>query len=160
MDVSHLLEELNEAQLDAVTAKDGHVLVLAGAGKRFCAGADQAEMVERDSQDWEPIVRRDLDPVRALVSMDKPVVAALHGDAVGGGLGLALACDFRLAAESVPGSTIVRADFTDAFAEGGAQRRRWEYEHTGPDTYVERLFRASGDGWEALTEWAFTRVRR
>ena len=75
--------------------------MLAGTGRVFCAGADQAEMVERKPQEWEPIVRRYLDPVRAIVSMDKPVIAALHGDTVGGGLGLALASDFRIAAEGI-----------------------------------------------------------
>lgn len=77
------------------------VVVLAGNGKVFCAGADQAEMIERGPQEWEPIVRRYLDPVRAIVALDKPVIAALHGDTVGGGLGLALASDFRIAAEGI-----------------------------------------------------------
>ena len=95
--VGRLVEVLDEVAL----RDDVGVVVLAGNGRLFCAGADQAEMVERAPQEWEPIVRRYLDPVRAIVSMDKPVVAALHGDAVGGGLGLALACDFRIAAEGI-----------------------------------------------------------
>jgi|TARA_B100000959_G_scaffold124311_1_gene130594 2-(1,2-epoxy-1,2-dihydrophenyl)acetyl-CoA isomerase len=95
------LELLIEA-LDEVARSDKvGVVVLAGAGRVFCAGADQAEMVERKPQEWEPIVRRYLDPVRAIVGMDKPVIAALHGDTVGGGLGLALASDFRIATEGI-----------------------------------------------------------
>ncbi|MAE93451.1 MAG: hypothetical protein CL910_02195 [Deltaproteobacteria bacterium] len=95
------VDRLTELLLTAGASEEVHAVVLAGNGKRFCAGADQAEMVEREPQAWEPIVRRYLDPVRAIVSMDKPVIAALHGDAVGGGLGLAMACDFRVAAEGI-----------------------------------------------------------
>jgi 2-(1,2-epoxy-1,2-dihydrophenyl)acetyl-CoA isomerase len=92
---------LVEALAERAAADEVRAVVLAGRGRAFCAGADQAEMVERGPQEWEPIVRRYLDPVRALVRMDKPVVAALHGDTVGGGLGLAMACDFRIAAAGI-----------------------------------------------------------
>ena len=77
------------------------VVVLTGAGNIFCAGADQREMRPRDPAEWEVIVDRYLDPVRAICALDKPVIAKVNGDAVGGGLGLALASDFRIVAEGV-----------------------------------------------------------
>jgi 2-(1,2-epoxy-1,2-dihydrophenyl)acetyl-CoA isomerase len=87
--------------LDAVGAGHDRVLVLAAEGPAFCAGADRAEMVERPPREWEPIVDRYLDPVRRIADLDIPVIARLHGDTVGGGFGLALACDFRIAAEGI-----------------------------------------------------------
>lgn len=92
------LEALVAALDRAAADPEVRCLVLAGRGRAFCAGADQAEMVPRGPGEWERIVERYLDPVRRIARMDKPVVARLHGDAVGGGLGLALTCDFRIAA--------------------------------------------------------------
>ncbi|MBW1876087.1 MAG: enoyl-CoA hydratase [Deltaproteobacteria bacterium] len=86
---------------EAAASKDVRVVVLAGRGRAFCAGADQGEMVQRAAAEWEQIVDRYLDPIRRIATMDQPVIAKLHGDAVGGGLGLALACDYRLAAPEV-----------------------------------------------------------
>ncbi|WKZ82263.1 MAG: enoyl-CoA hydratase-related protein [Acidimicrobiia bacterium] len=94
--VDLLMEALGEA-----AASPARVVVLAGNGRVFCAGADQGEMVPRSSAEWEAIVRHYLDPIRALVGMDKPVIASLHGDTVGGGLGLAMACDIRIAATGI-----------------------------------------------------------
>jgi 2-(1,2-epoxy-1,2-dihydrophenyl)acetyl-CoA isomerase len=95
-----MLDALVEA-LDAVRRSDDRVLVLAAEGRAFCAGADRAEMIERPSSDWEPIVDHYLDPVRRIADLDIPVIARLQGDTVGGGFGLAIACDFRIAAEGI-----------------------------------------------------------
>jgi 2-(1,2-epoxy-1,2-dihydrophenyl)acetyl-CoA isomerase len=89
-----LIAALDAAAADAAT----RVVALAGAGRSFCAGADVGQMVERRPEEWERIVDRYLDPIRRIAALDKPVIARLQGDVVGGGLGLALACDFRIAA--------------------------------------------------------------
>ncbi len=94
-----LLEALLEA-LAAAAADDAvRAVVLAGAGPSFCAGADIGQMVDRSAAEWERIVDHYLDPVRAIARLDKPVLARCHGNVFGGGLGIAMACDFRVAAE-------------------------------------------------------------
>lgn len=92
------LEELISALDSAANMRAVRVVVLAGAGRSFCAGADIGQMIERSPTEWERIVDRYLDPIRRITEMDKPVIARLHGDVVGGGLGLAMACDFRIGA--------------------------------------------------------------
>jgi 2-(1,2-epoxy-1,2-dihydrophenyl)acetyl-CoA isomerase len=95
-----MLEALIGA-LDEVKRGDARVLVLAAEGRAFCAGADRAEMIERKPADWEPIVDRYLDPVRQIAGLDIPVIARLQGDTVGGGFGLAIASDFRVAVTGI-----------------------------------------------------------
>lgn len=95
-----MLESLIASLESAAADEQTRVIVLAGAGRAFCGGADIGQMLERDAADWERIVDRYLDPIRAISAMGKPVIARCHGNVVGGGLGLALACDFRIGGES------------------------------------------------------------
>jgi 2-(1,2-epoxy-1,2-dihydrophenyl)acetyl-CoA isomerase len=89
------LEEVIAA-LHELRGSAARVLVIAGNGKAFCAGADQGEMVPRSPAEWERIVDRYLDPLRALIALPMPTVARIHGDCIGGGVGLAMSCDFRI----------------------------------------------------------------
>ncbi len=77
---------------------DIRVVLITGAGTRaFSAGGD---LKERDSLSEEQfLAQRARSCSKALVHYPKPVIAAVNGDALGGGLELALFCDFRIASE-------------------------------------------------------------
>ena len=74
--------------------------VITGAGKRaFCAGADLAEFGTAPSQAIARQVRWERDIWGLFLSIQKPLVAAVHGFVLGSGVEVALLCDLRIAAE-------------------------------------------------------------
>ncbi len=72
-------------------------MIITGEGKAFVAGADIAEMVDKDSQEGSGFSRLGQNTFRSLGEMPIPVIAAINGFALGGGLELAMGCDFRIA---------------------------------------------------------------
>ncbi len=75
-------------------------LLISGQGRAFCAGADLTEFGTAPSQVIARQVRWERDVWGQLYSLNKPVVAALHGYCIGSGLEIALLCDLCVAAES------------------------------------------------------------
>ncbi len=93
--------ELRDAFTQAGEDEAVRVVVLTGAGRGFCSGADlKAETAFRGERSLADAVRNRYNPmILAIRNLPKPVIGRLHGIAAGAGCSLALACDVIIAAE-------------------------------------------------------------
>jgi enoyl-CoA hydratase/carnithine racemase len=98
------LTEALLAGLERAEREDGvSVVILTGAGRAFCAGADVGEFKDLSPDQAERVERRAELTMRSHLvfsQMRKPVIAAVRGAAMGGGAGLALAADLVVASEN------------------------------------------------------------
>lgn len=98
-----MIEELVLALMDAEANDDVYAVVLTGAGRGFCSGADVTSMGENDANDqlasadglWKV-----QNVVRYLYASAKPTIAGVNGPALGAGCDFALACDLRVMEEN------------------------------------------------------------
>lgn len=101
-----MIDELRAAISEVARDDGAHVLILTGAGRAFCAGADLGADVDRDpgmsigEGVYRSMDRRFNPLMRELTALPKPVIAAVNGVAAGGGVALALAADIVVAARS------------------------------------------------------------
>lgn len=121
-----LIEELTQALQDAEVCDCG-VVILTGAGSAFCAGLDMehlstlhAQTAEENRLDSENLARL----LRTLYEFPKPVIAAVNGPAIAGGMSLATIPDFTLAVpEAKFGFTEVKVGFVPAIAASFLMRQ-------------------------------------
>ncbi len=89
-EMDQMVEEISEN-------KDVKVMIITGDGKAFVAGADIAEMVDKNGEEGSAFSALGQNTFSSFGKMDIPVIAAINGFALGGGLELAMGCDFRFA---------------------------------------------------------------
>ena len=113
--IGHMRRDLAEALEHAASDRNIRVVIITGAGRGFCAGADVAymsELMEReDVKEFARLLGAGRRVVTAIRQMTKPVIASVNGAAYGAGFNLALACDLRIASES--------ATFSQSFVKVG-----------------------------------------
>lgn len=96
-------DELHDALTTASEAAGTRVIVVTGAGRGFCTGADVEVMsdllAQSDVATFERYVQAGMRVVRRIRSIPQPVIAAVNGAAAGAGAALTLSCDLRVASE-------------------------------------------------------------
>jgi len=150
-----MIRELHEAMLEADDLVDVRVIILDGAGKDFCAGADLTSVYakrEEDQQDHEATseaakyrtmigsfdddcwqLERQQSQSAIMFDVHKPVIAKIHGSCVAGATDIVLLCDIVIAA------TDARIGFPAARANGSPPNHMWFY-HVGPQWAKRLLF--------------------
>ena len=117
----NLISELKYAF--ETTGKDDEVsvIILIGEGKAFVAGADIEQMSSINPSRAREFANHGMELMTYIENLEKPVIAAVNGFALGGGCELALACDLRIASSKAKfGQPEVGLGITPGF--GGTQR--------------------------------------
>jgi 3-hydroxypropionyl-coenzyme A dehydratase len=132
-----VISELTRA-IDLISVDQGlKVLIITGSGERsFCAGADISYMVNIDPVAAEKYASSAQSMLNKIEKMEKPVIAAINGFALGGGCELALVCDLRIASEN---AKIGQPEVTIGIPPGwGGSQRLWRI--IGPAKAKELIF--------------------
>jgi len=164
------LNLLDPAAIDDLTSAfermDGLPMILTGAGDTFSAGVDVKAFAQLDQAGRAAFARAITKMTAALLSVRAPVIAALPGHALGGGLVLALCCDYRIAADN-PGAKfgLTEAKAGVPFPSGPADIIRHEVpapllrrltltsaEMSARDLYAAGLIDALCEGEELLSK--------
>lgn len=118
---TNLLTELNTLIDSIESSKDVRVVIFTGDGKAFVAGADISEMKNKNPEESRIFSQFGNKIFRKIELMNKPVIGAINGFALGGGCELAMACDIRIASEKAKfGQPEVGLGIIPGF--GGTQR--------------------------------------
>lgn len=94
---SRFFEEMDNVIAEVSANPDIKVMIITGVGKAFVAGADIAEMVHMTPEQGSAFSKLGQNTFYSLEKMEIPVIGAINGFALGGGLELAMGCDFRIA---------------------------------------------------------------
>lgn len=110
---TQLITELYEGLEESRKNPQVRAIILTGAGRGFCSGADTSDLgsksVEGGAEDFGIRMERYSRVIKALRDIEKPVIASVNGPAVAAGMNLALACDIRIASDRARfGETFVR----------------------------------------------------
>jgi enoyl-CoA hydratase/carnithine racemase len=152
-----MAEALARAWVQFNQDPEAHVAIITGTGDRaFCAGADLKERARSgiDPQTeafWNPAGRPALMPGQQVL---KPVIAAINGYCLAGGLELALACDIRIAAD---GARFGLPEIRHGFFPGGGGPQRLA--RTVPATIAMEML-LTGDPIDAQEAWRIGLVSR
>ena len=113
--LGHAVRQGLVAAIERFEADDARIAVILGEGRLFIGGADISEFGKPPADPWLP------DVVNRIEAATKPVVAAIHGAALGGGLEVALGCHYRVA---LPGTKLGLPEVTLGIlpGAGGTQR--------------------------------------
>jgi enoyl-CoA hydratase len=113
--------EVNDAMRELDDDESVAAVIVTGAGKAFVAGADIGELSDASGMTARAVSRLGQETFSRIENLTKPVIAAVNGFALGGGLELAMACDIRIASTKAKlGQPEVKLGLTPGFA--GTQR--------------------------------------
>jgi enoyl-CoA hydratase/carnithine racemase len=98
----HFVREMADVLTEASADKNIKAVILTGTGKNFIAGADITEMQKVKDRDFLlPRVMENHRFINSIEDAPKPVIAAINGHCLGGGMEIAIACHYRIASQEV-----------------------------------------------------------